>query len=622
MSKKFPNELTICNNNIEIIESIANLSKLRSLRIHGEKITELPSEIGDCSSLHTLELQCPQLKTLPDSFSKLKNIRVFKLLRCNFTSIPDYICDWSELEELKIHMDNTFQGPYTDFKQLPKNIGNLKKLKIMDLFGTGIRRIPESLSECPLEYLEIDGNFRTMPETFGKLSKLKTFKFRAGMNHLKLPESFGNLSSLEELDMDSQFIEIPLSFGNLSSLKDLCIDTTELELPKTFGKLSALEQLYIDSDKMTKLPQSIGKCLNLKSIRLHCDALLELPSSIGNLKNLEELEIDTFKLKKLPNVFGNFTKLEHLSIFSGALTTIPESIGNLKKLTELSLDVYNAAKVPASLKNLSYIECPYINIGKTIQESSSHRRRNKKQRATTVIDIDEFRYMGYQYRRKIIEGLSLKEIKALIDSAYDAFGKTETEKEIVKNILCERRLKLNSKFSWTPENIKRVVEVSEKFLEAWETGFTKLKSMIDMLYEKEIDKDAFWENYSAEISLSPQILIKDRKSGEWDYPYPNNKAYCMLMDYITEWELTMNIGSNDYNPVTKDEKGFWESIHVNHRLSWNIECFGEIELRDHYICYAIHVLYSHNEWANEDILKINNIETEVEITHRDKDKIF
>jgi hypothetical protein len=230
--------------------------------------------------------------------------------------------------------------------------------------------------------------------------------------------------------------------------------------------------------------------------------------------------------------------------------------------------------------------------------------------------------MGYQYRWKIIEGLSLKEIKALLDCACDAFGKTESEKEIVKNLLCERRLKLNSKFSWTPENIKRVVEVSEKFLEAWKTGFTKLKSMIDTLYEKETDKDAFWENYWAEITLSLQILIKDRKSGELEYPYPDNKTYYLLMSYLAEQDLNMIVGSDDYNPATKDEKGFWESIYVAHRLSWNIACFGELELREHYICYAIYVLYFDNEWANEDILKINNIKTEVEIRHRDNGKVF
>jgi hypothetical protein len=66
--------------------------------------------------------------------------------------------------------------------------------------------------------------------------------------------------------------------------------------------------------------------------------------------------------------------------------------------------------------------------------------------------------------------------------------------------------------------------------------------------------------------------------------------------------------------VTKDEKGFRENSHVNHDLSWNIEGFGDIELKDHYICYAIHILYSHNEWANEDILRINYIESEIRIT--------
>jgi hypothetical protein len=144
--------------------------------------------------------------------------------------------------------------------------------------------------------------------------------------------------------------------------------------------------------------------------------------------------------------------------------------------------------------------------------------------------------------------------------------------------------------------------------------------MIDMLYEKETDKDAFWENHDVEIILHPDILAKDEKNGEWDSPY--NNVYSVLLDYMPECELAINIVNEDYNPATKDEKGFREDINVNHDLSWNIEGFGDIDLQDQYICYAIHVLYSHNEWANKDILKINNIETEVRVTYRYNSGVF
>jgi hypothetical protein len=95
------------------------------------------------------------------------------------------------------------------------------------------------------------------------------------------------------------------------------------------------------------------------------------------------------------------------------------------------------------------------------------------------------------------------------------------------------------------------------------------------------------------------------------------------MDYLdSEFELNIHIGENDYNPTTKDESGFREDIHICRDLSWNIEGFGDIDLAEQYICYAIHVLYSHNEWANKDILKINRISSRVKITFQGEGGIF
>jgi hypothetical protein len=68
------------------------------------------------------------------------------------------------------------------------------------------------------------------------------------------------------------------------------------------------------------------------------------------------------------------------------------------------------------------------------------------------------------------------------------------------------------------------------------------------------------------------------------------------------------------NSLIIDEDHFREYIGINHDLSWNIEGFGDIDLQDHYICYALHILYSHKHWAFKDILKINNIITEVKIS--------
>jgi Leucine-rich repeat (LRR) protein len=604
--------LRIQSSTIETIPaSIGNLKNLRTLRIHSDKIAELPGEIGNCISLTVLDVQCPELKTLPPSFSHLKKLQSLCFSSCNLSVLPDYICGWTELEELKVSMQNTFQGPYTKVTKIPHAIGNLKKLRTLVLDGTLIKSIPPSLGECPLEYLKITGSFKTLPETFAKLSKLKEIELNA-YKLRELPGFFGNLSSLEKLCLYGPITEIPSSFGNLSSLKELTIRTPALKLPETFGRLSSLEKLYIDDDKMTALPKAIGKCINLKRVYLNdSDSLVELPAAFGNLKKLEDLRIDAFALKKLPDVFDNFTALTRLSIFSGALTIFPASIGNLKKLKSLALDAYHVHKLPESFKKLSYVKDLSISMGRDEQKMLLDSRNRKKQRNTAVVDFDELKDMSWQYRWKFLGQYSLKKLEALLCSVPRKRDVGDEEKEIVKAIVFNRGKKLNRAFKWTPETIKRVVEVNDTFLEAWEEGFSKAKAMIDILYENETDKASFWDNYAVEITLDPQILIKDNKTGDWEYPYGG--VYSVLMDYLSDFELEIDIGGREYDPATKDESGFRQDPQISRDVNWIYEGFGDIDLKDHYICHAFHVLYSHYDWAKEDILKINSIESEVKV---------
>jgi Leucine-rich repeat (LRR) protein len=614
--------LSICNDRIEALPAeIGNLKNLGKLRIYGAKIAALPDEIGHNLPLTVLDLQCPRMKAMPESFSHLKKMTTLAISDCNFSALPDFICEWTELEGIILSMENTFQGPFTELTKIPANIGNLKKLRVLELEGTNIKKLPDSLCECPLERFTVSGDFRSLPENFGKLTRLKELELNA--YKLKtVPLSFGSLSSLEVFHFRGGNLgELPESFGNLSSLKNLDIITgQDIRLPETFGNLSALEDFCIDAEKMRVLPESIGNCNALKLFMLESDALTELPRSFVNLVHLEEFHADTFNLKNLPADFGNLAALKSLHIFSGALTTLPESIGTLKKLKSLWLDIHNVVYVPDSFEQLSYVKSNYIitgNTGRGKQKRSGSSSGHSKKNA----DFEELKTMSNAYRWKILEGHSLKELESLLCSVPRHFSAGETDKEIVKDIMLKRRQRLNRKFKWTEENIRRIAEVSDRFLAAWEAGFAKAKSIIDMLYEKETDKNAFWQNYDVEITLDPEILIKDAESGELDYS--SDTVYEVIMDYLnSEFELNIMIGKNDYDPVTKDESGFRKDIFICRDLSWNIEGFGDIDLAEQYICYAIHILYSHNEWANEDILKINRISSQVKITREDDTGIF
>jgi len=594
--------LSVYNDSIDSIPGdIANLKRLSQLRIHGEKITALPEEIGDQLRLTSLDLECPLLKTLPQSFANLKTMKGFFFHRCNLTAVPAFLCGWTELEEFELGMDATFQGPYTKLNALPRNIGNLKKLNYLNLDCVSITKIPESLGDCPLEHLELSGVFKTVPETLGNCQKLKTLKLYS-CKPLSLPDGIGKLSSLNSLEIRAPAIKIPESFGKLTSLEKINITAEDVTLPKSFGGLCALKELYIDSVK--SLPDSIGNCKNLKIIIIDSDNLTELPESFCKLKKLEELHLDTFNLKALPPAFGGLASLKSLDVFSGEIASFPESMGGLKKLESLYLDAHNVKELPDSFKKLSYIKNMRIEIRQSEPVWAQKKNTLKK---GGLLSFKELSTMSRQYRRKLFESYTVKRLETLLRSAPRRYGASTEEKSVFEDIMLIRYGKIKEKFKWTEENKKRIATVSEEFTKAWEDAYVKAKLIIDTLYEKEPDKDSFRDNYRIEITLHPDVVINydDEEQSK------DRELYDIITSYLNpETGLNMLI---QYDPVTKNDDCFRESSHINRDLSWNIEGFGDIDLQGYYICYALHELYSHHDWAFSDIPRINNIRAEIKI---------
>jgi len=495
--------LSIYNDTAKTVPAeIANIKKLRKLRVYGANITSLPREIGEHLALTVLDLDCPKFKALPESFANLKKMQCIRIENCNLTAIPNFICGWTDLEEIEISKTYIFRDSVI-LKTIPQNVGNLKKLRYLSLHGVDIAKIPNSLCNCPLQYLHITGSFKT----------------------------------------------IPASFGNLS---------------------------------------------NLKNLSLHCEKLTTLPESFCKLKKLETLHLDTFELKKLPAAFGNLRALKSIEIFSGALTALPESMGRLKNLKSLNIDTFNVKKLPPSFNLLSYVKQQDIKIG---GEDAVLWQTGKKKSGTEC--FNSLINMSYRYRWKLLEACSLKELESLLCSAPVRFTVLENEKEVFKCIMLERRQRLNKKFKWTDENKKRMVKVSDEFLKAWEDGFAKAKKMMKMLSPRDDEK-------KIEIVLYPDIA-DFKEDGKY-----RDRIYSAITGYLnSDMELSMRFY---HDPLTKNKDAFRENIHVNRKLSWNIEGLGDIELEGSYICYALHILFSHNEWAFEDILKISNISTEIRIT--------
>ena len=82
--------------------SIHRLTKLEGLHLDGNKLTELPAEIGDLRELRRLLVRNNQLVGLPTSIQRLTKLEVLYLYGNKLTELPAEIGDLRKLSELDV----------------------------------------------------------------------------------------------------------------------------------------------------------------------------------------------------------------------------------------------------------------------------------------------------------------------------------------------------------------------------------------------------------------------------------------------------------------------------------------------------------------------------------------
>ena len=206
------------NNYFYWLASISgNISKLM-IYIHND-IEYIPNTLGDFQNLK--ELRIVMFKTepikfkLPESLGNLAQLELLHLGWKSYTTASIELPEqFGDLQNLKIFSVAGTCGKFSDngkngsITKIPENIGNLKSLEKIEIYG------------FPAEDIKL-------PESITKLINLRTFKMTAAIKsycgypseRLKLPLQIGNLKNLETLDIWSGMFEnLPTSLSELSKL--------------------------------------------------------------------------------------------------------------------------------------------------------------------------------------------------------------------------------------------------------------------------------------------------------------------------------------------------------------------------------------------------------------------
>jgi len=113
----------------------------------------------------------------------------------------------------------------------------------------------------------------------------------------------------------------------------------EKKLLKTIEKArrERWTKLDLSGEKLTRVPEQLGRLKNLTTLRLDNNQLTGVPEQLGQLKNLTVLYLHENRLTSVPEQLGQLKNLTRLYLNENQLTSVPEQLGQLTNLTTLDL---------------------------------------------------------------------------------------------------------------------------------------------------------------------------------------------------------------------------------------------------------------------------------------------
>ncbi|XP_076925849.1 TMV resistance protein N-like [Bidens hawaiensis] len=140
-------------------QDLWRLERLELLHLSEQQFQHLPDSICTLKHLQSLELgSCLALEQLPENIHELECLESLRISCCkSLRDIPNNICKMKCLKSLKLRLcDN--------IKKLPEELGSLECLKVLDITGTRISHLPQSIYQ--LKGLCIHGS-RKQLESYG-----------------------------------------------------------------------------------------------------------------------------------------------------------------------------------------------------------------------------------------------------------------------------------------------------------------------------------------------------------------------------------------------------------------------------------------------------------------------
>jgi Leucine-rich repeat (LRR) protein len=198
------------------------------------------------------------------------------------------------------------------------------------------------LSESPEKVGKLDARGATnLDSLFQELPKFKNVAWlnMYGLGIEELPEAlFDSLPNLTWLDLGkNRLTKLPISFNKMIQITHLGLYANQLtELPNAVYLMELIElQLYDNQLADTFSISPAWK--NLKHLNLSGNSIHWI-SGLKHLRNVERLVLTSSSFKELPDEFQKCKKLTYFHINNNPIDALPKSLLRLPKLWYILLD--------------------------------------------------------------------------------------------------------------------------------------------------------------------------------------------------------------------------------------------------------------------------------------------
>ncbi|KAL8509120.1 hypothetical protein ACS0TY_016348 [Phlomoides rotata] len=278
------------------LTTIMNYTRLRTLKLNGARVKELPSAIGKLKHLRHIDLSHSSIRALPRTFCCLCNLKILNLNKCkDLMSLPEKIRYMTNLRHI-------FLEGCVRLSHMPSGIKELASLKTLSLFIVGNKR-SNQLDE--LEHLCLGGTLEIKHLERAQNNKNANLVNKPILIDLKFHWDADNSTSVDLTKMmdDEKVLEALQPHPNLATLKIQGFRGRELAL--WMKNMKNLTQIHLYGCRnCTRLPP-FGDLPLLKIMKLaNLEALEYIVENDDNLLGVKFPSLEDLYLVWLPNLKG------------------------------------------------------------------------------------------------------------------------------------------------------------------------------------------------------------------------------------------------------------------------------------------------------------------------------